>query len=94
MARLIAFAEGYQESAHAIGAWGGSKASRAIGRAVRELAEADTLPDPNDSRGFVPRPRDATVEIWAHAHSVRGTRLVLWYQADDEVLTLFALTRR
>jgi len=94
VARLIAFAEGYRKSAHAIGAWGGSKASRAIGRAVRELAEADTLPDPNDSHGLVPRPRDATVEIWAHAHSVRGTRLVLWYQTDEDVLTLFAVTQR
>ncbi len=90
--RAVDFGPYYRTSVAEAGIRRGSQASRALGRTICELADAETLPGPDDAQGLAPVPGD--VASWGHARRVPRTGgLWVWYTADSAVLTILAIAR-
>jgi hypothetical protein len=92
MARVITLGLDFRGSLEQAGIVHGSPAARAVGRVIRELAEAEHLPGPDDGHGIAPGL--AAVSKWAYARLVPRTGgFWLWYQADDTTIILLAVAR-
>ncbi|HEX7670474.1 MAG TPA: hypothetical protein VF395_12855 [Polyangiaceae bacterium] len=92
MARVVVIGPNYRRSFVTVGFRFGSKASLAVGRAIRELADAAELPEA-DARGLVPNVDGEGVSTWAEAWWISEAGLWLWYRADERSVTLIALSR-
>ncbi len=76
----------------AIGIREGTPESRAVGRVVRDLCDAESLPETGDLFATLDVTPGRGIAIAAHARRVSGRNLWVWYFANGHV-QIVAVTR-
>lgn len=84
MARIVRLTRGYFRNAQRLTST--PETRRKVNAEAEAIGAAETLPGPDDSPALIPP------GLAVHVRRVPGLALWIWYTADDETLTLRALT--
>jgi hypothetical protein len=76
--RLCVLESQFRKALARLGIEPGTERGRAVGRTIKTLVEARTLPAVTDARVSIPPTRTA------HARRVQGRNLWLWYRVGDD----------